>query len=147
MITEKMSTLTGSRRRRVIGNRLRSCWRIMMVVIQTITVLRKSNTPSTRPASMDMELVIAIMAILEPRRVTLAAKLMRMAQLMTRSSASGDIPPCDSKSGNEPSGLLSSDATKGVVSSGIRYRLCGVRFILPVLGWAASTSFPSEGGG
>lgn len=93
-----------------------------MVVTQTITVLRKSKTPSTRPASIDMELVIAMIAILEARRATLATKLMRMARLMTRSSSSGAIPPCDSRSGNGFNGpsSASGDWTKGVVSSGIR---------------------------
>lgn len=122
MITEKINTLMGSNRRRLMGYRLRSCRRIIMVVIQTITVLRKSKTPSTKPASIDMELVIAMMAILEANRATLATKLMRMATLMIRSSSSGDILPCDSISGNGSDELSSASGywTKGVVSSGIR---------------------------
>jgi hypothetical protein len=92
MMTEKISTLRGSRRRRVIGKRFRSCRRIMTVVTQTMTVLKKSRTPSTRPASMDMELVRYMMATLEARSKTLATKLIRMARLIRRSSFSGDNP-------------------------------------------------------
>lgn len=93
IMTENISTLRGSRRRREIGKRLRSCRRIIIVVIQMMTVLRKSRTPSTKPASMDMELVRTMMATLEARSKTFATKLIRMARLIKCSSFSGDMLP------------------------------------------------------
>lgn len=127
-MTEKTSTPIGSRRRRPTGYRYRSCLAINLVVVHTITVLKRSSAPSTRDARTDSELVSTMTAILPPRRTIFAARFTYMASctiLSPLSTLSSVIPGI---SGLGPSS--SSESSKsGVSSVGTLYKSLGVRFI------------------
>ena len=75
MITANNSTPSGSSRRRPVGYMYGSCLIIIFVVVHTITVLRKSSTPSTKLAKTESELVIVITTTFPASSKILATRL------------------------------------------------------------------------
>lgn len=127
----KTRILKGSRRRLLMGYRERSSFWMSIVVAQTMPVLRKSSTPSTKLASTEREFVIDITTILAASRTTLAMKLMYMARVTMRSALS-TWSSCLGRTAGDGREFSSAEVSnRGELSSGILYRFRGVRLILP----------------